>query len=431
MKTMLHGALAALVLLAGSALAGPRIDHWQTASGAKVFFVESGALPMLDVQVAFPAGAAYDPPGKAGLSALVTGQLSLGAGGLDEKQIADRLADLGAQLGGGGDQDRATVSLRTLSDPAQRMPAIELMARILQQPEFPQAVVEREKQRAIRGLEDALTRPDTLASRAFSQALYAGHPYGQVATVDSLTAIRRDDLVAFHRAHFSPDTAVVTLVGNISRAEAEAIATDLTDGLPRQAAAPALPPVPPSTGQELRIAHPAAQAHVLIGLPVLRRGDPDYFPLLLGNYTLGGGGFVSRLMQEVREQRGLAYSVYSYFVAYREAGPFQLGLQTKREQAGEALALARATLARFLAEGPSEAELVAAKANLVGGFPLRLDSSRKLLDNVAVIGFYGLPLDWLDTYRSRMQAVTAAQVRDAFARRVQPAQIVTVVVGPT
>jgi zinc protease len=429
-KRALRIAMALTVFTAGPAYAGPKIDHWVTASGARVFFVETRALPMLDVQVAFAAGGAYDPQDKAGLSGLTRGLLRLGAGGLDEKQIGEKLADLGAQLGTGGDDDRATVSLRTLSDPAQRLPAVELMARVLQQPDFPETVLSREKKRAITNLEDSLTRPDTLAARAFSQAIYGQHPYGMVATPESIDAVSRDDLVAFYRAHYAPTTAVVTLVGHVSRAEAEAIARKLTDGLPRNPAARALPPVTPPSVAEIRIAHPAAQAHVLIGSPVMRRGDTDYFPLVLGNYTLGGGGFVSRLMQEVREKRGLAYSVYSYFAAYRDAGPLQLGLQTKREQTGEALAVARNTLAKFLADGPSAEELAAAKANLVGGFPLRLDSSRKLLENVAVIGFYDLPLDWLDTYRQKMQAVSAADIRDAFARRVRPENLITVIVGP-
>jgi zinc protease len=177
------------------------------------------------------------------------------------------------------------------------------------------------------------------------------------------------------------------------------------------------------------VPHPAAQAHVLIGLPALKRGDPDFFALQVGNYTLGGGGFVSRLMHEVREKRGFAYSVYSAFLPLAQPGPFQIGLQTRKEQTGEALSVARGVLADFLAEGPDDAELLAAKQYLSGSFPLRLDSNRKLLENVAVIGFYGLPLDYLDTYVNQIEKVTAEDVRAAFARHVQPENLVTVVVG--
>ena len=166
-----------------------------------------------------------------------------------------------------------------------------------------------------------------------------------------------------------------------------------------------------------------------IGLPAIERGNPDFFPLLVGNYTLGGGGFVSRLMKEVRDKRGYAYSVYSYFAPLKQTGPFQIGLQTKRSQARDALKVTREVLTDFLKDGPSDDELAAAKANLTGSFPLRLDSNKKILDNVANIGFYGLPLDYLDQYQAKVQEVTADDVRKAFARRVRPENLITVTVA--
>ena len=181
--------------------------------------------------------------------------------------------------------------------------------------------------------------------------------------------------------------------------------------------------------QQKNIAHPASQAHIYLGLPAIERGHPDFFALQVGNYTLGGGGFVSRLVQEVRDKRGFAYSVYSYFAPLRQAGPFQIGLQTQRKQAAEAIRVVRKVLDDFLRDGPSEEELAAAKANLSGSFPLRLDSNAKLLANVAAIGFYGLPLDYLDQYRARIDAVTAAEVKAAFARHVRPADLVTITVA--
>ena len=181
--------------------------------------------------------------------------------------------------------------------------------------------------------------------------------------------------------------------------------------------------------QTIRVPHPAAQAHIAVGQPGIRRGDPDFFPLLVGNYILGGGGFVSRLTSQVREQRGYAYSVYSYFAPQRDVGPFQIGLQTKGSQADDALRVVAATLDEFLAKGPTEAELQAAKDNLINGFALRLDSNRKMLEQVAAIGSFGLPLDYLDTWRDKVRAVSAQQIRDAFRRHVSPQHLVTVVVG--
>jgi zinc protease len=185
----------------------------------------------------------------------------------------------------------------------------------------------------------------------------------------------------------------------------------------------------PSAGESVRVPHPSTQSHLLLGAPALRRDDPDYFPLLVGNYILGGGGFSSRLMTEVRSKRGLVYNVYSYFYPYAQRGPFEVGLQTRRDQAGEALKRVQDVIADFVARGPTQTELTAAKASLVGGFPLRIDTNRKLLEQLAVIGFYGLPLDWLDTYPAQLKAVTLEQIRSAFARRIDPDKLAIVVVG--
>ncbi|MQY52229.1 M16 family metallopeptidase [Rhodocyclus gracilis] len=433
-KVLAGFSVCAASVLGMPAHAGVNIEHWQAPSGARVFFVENHALPIVDVQLDFAAGTAFDPPGKAGLASLTRDLLDLGAGAQDETAIANRLADLGAQLGGGADMDRASVSLRTLSAPETRGPALAILRDVVSLPRFPAAVVEREQARTIAALKEALTRPETLAARAFWSGMYAAHPYGVQSSPASLAALTRDDLRAFHARHYTAAAATVTLVGDLSRAEAEAVARELTAALPvsdtRQTTLPPLPAPPAAPAPaESRIAHPAAQAHVLLGMPAVRRGDPDYFPLLVGNYTLGGGGFVSRLVKEVRDKNGYAYSVYSYFMPLVQPGPFTIGLQTKKTQAKAALALTRETLTTFLADGPSEEELKAAKLNLVGSFPLRLDSNRKILDNVAAIGFYRMPLDYLDRYAENVEKVTAADVRAAFARHVQPAQLTTVVVG--
>ena len=223
---------------------------------------------------------------------------------------------------------------------------------------------------------------------------------------------------------------MVALMGDVTRAQAEAIAQHLTENLPAGGASDRIPPVTirikPS---EQRIPHPASQSHILIGMPGVARNDEDYFPLYVGNYILGGGGFVSRLMNEVREKRGLAYSVYSYFMPMQQPGAFQIGLQTRKDQADEALRLVRATLRTFIDKGVTEKELIAAKQNIIGGFPLRIDSNRKILDYLSVIGFYQLPLTYLDDFTERVNKVTVMQIRDAFKRRIDPDALVTVMVG--
>lgn len=418
-----------LVLAAQLAQAGPAIESWQTTSGARVLFVENHVLPIVDIQVDFAAGTAHEVEGRAGVAPLTRALLELGAAGMDETQIASRIADVGAQLSGGVDMDRASVVLRTLAMTDKRGPAVELLRAILTRPQFPAEVFNREKARSVATLKEALTRPETIASRAFWSAMYSSHPYGRYATPQSLTALERADVLAFHAANYTAPRAIVTIVGDLARAQAEAVAEELTAALPSAPgmtalATPELPAV-----REQRISHPAAQAHLLLGLPALSRGDPDFFPLVVGNYSLGGGGFVSRLMKEVRDKRGLAYSVHSYFHPLAQLGPFQIGLQTKQAQADEALALTRTVLDAFVVQGPSEVELQAAKQNLIGSFPLRLDSNRKLLESVAVIGFYGLPLDYLDRYPENIDRVTVSDVKAAFARRVRLGHLVTVIVG--
>ncbi len=418
-------------LLSRWAGATPKIEHWLAPSGARVFFVENHDLPMLDVQIDFAAGSVRDPDGKSGVAALTSGMIDLGASDLDEREIASRLADIGAVLSGSADIERASLHLRTLSVDDKRLPALALMRSVLVAPQFPAEVLAREKARTIAGLKESAIRPEVIAARTFWRLLYPGHPYGRDVTPESVASIGRDDLVEFHRQHYTAANASVTLVGDLSRAQAQALAEELTAELPAGGAAtPGAPPVVPSTTPvEERVAHSAAQAHVLIGLPALKRGDPDFFALAVGNYTLGSGGFVSRLMREVREKRGLAYSVGSHFMPLAQSGPFEIRLQTKKAQADEALGVVRVVLQRFIADGPSVTELRAAKQNLVGSFPLRLDSNGKILDNVALIGFYGLPLDYLDRYTENVGKVSAADVRAAFARHVAIERMVTVVVG--
>ncbi|HEX8963205.1 MAG TPA: pitrilysin family protein [Rhodocyclaceae bacterium] len=414
---------------AAAAHAGVKIQHWVAPSGARVYLVETHGLPILDVKVDFSAGAAYDPPGKSGLAGLTRDLLDAGAGGMDEETLAGKFVDLGARFSGGDDYDRAGVSLRTLSAPDKRDAGMNLLRAILAQPAFPAAAFEREKARSIAEIQESDTKPEAIAGKRFAAAIYPGHPYGLTPTAPSVGSITRDDVVAFHRDHYSAKRAVVSMVGDISRGDAEALAQRLTEALPAGVPDAGIPPVTSPTETVIRVPHPASQSHIHVGLPALKRGDPDFYALQAGNYSLGGGGFVSRLMKEVREKRGYAYSVYSYFSPRKQEGPFEMGLQTKREQADAALKLADDVLADFLANGPTEQELAAAKKHLIDSLALAIDSNAKLIGYVSIIGYYGLPLTYLDDFPAKMQAVTVADVRAAFKRHVDPKHLVTVVVA--
>ncbi len=437
-------AIATFFASAGTAQAALNIQHWTLDNGARVYFVESHTIPILDVSIEFDAGSRRDPVGKAGLSSLTQAMLARGLrqatladgrneAAMSEAEISDALADVAAQRGGGAATDRAGMSMRTLVSKGERDVAIRMLARLLAQPAFPADLFARDKARTVSAIRESLTKPESIASKAFWRLAYGSHPYGVEATVESVEAISREDMQAFHRAHYVTGTAVISMIGDISRAEAEAISRELTLRLPAAVPdgkpLPVLPEVTLPQRAEERIPHPASQSHILIGMPALSRGDPDFYALTVGNYILGGGGFVSRLTKEVREKRGLAYSAYSYFSPMLQPGPYQAGLQTRKDQSDEALQVVRDSIAAWLRDGPTQAELKAAKDNLIGGFALRIDNNRKILDNISVIGYYQLPLDYLDTWTDKVAKVTVADIRAAFARKLSMDRMVTVIVG--
>lgn len=437
MQRLLQCAASLAVLLSliysGTAAALLPIQTWTLPNGARVLFVENRSLPMVDVSVDFPAGYSRDAAESSGLAGMTLGMMRLGAGGRSESDIAARLADVGAEMGTRFDADRGGYSLRTLSSEREKSQALAILADVVQRPDFPADVLDREKSRLAASLKEANSKPQSIADRAFYSAVYAGHPYGLRGSgeIDTVARLAAPDLATFYGRWYRSGWAVVAIMGDVSREEADRIARALTDGLPRaEGDAPALPAVQALSGPVVRaIEHPASQSHILVGQVGMRRDDPDYFALFVGNYVLGGGGFASRMMEEVRQKRGLAYSAYSYFAPYAEKGVFLMGAQTRKDQAEETLAVMRETLASYVAEGPTEAELDAAKKNLIGGFPLRIDSNKKIHDYLAIIGFYGLPLDYLDQFVTKIEAVTVADVRDAFLRRLDPGRMVTVVVG--
>jgi zinc protease len=430
----LFGALAGLVVLAfaGALQAGPAIQSWQTSNGARVLFVPAPDLPMLDARVVFAAGSARDGA-RNGVASLTATMLTQGAGEWDADAIAERLESVGSQLGTGAARDMAYVSARTLS----RQPALDVtldtMAAVLARPRFAEEDFERVRQNTLVGLRRDEQDPSTVGQKALYLKIFGDHPYAPdpSGTLESVAALTRDDLVDLHGRYYVGRNAVLALVGDLARNEAEAIAERIVGGLPAGEPAEPLPPVA-EVGQAAveALDFPSTQTHVYAGQPGMKRTDPDYFPLYVGNHILGGSGLVSLLMEEVREKRGLSYSVYSYFLPMAQRGPFLLGLSTKNDQAEEARAVLMDTVRRFRSEGPTQEELASAVKNITGGFPLRIASNADIVQYLAMMAFYDLPLDYLDTFSARVEAVTPEDIRDAFQRRVQPESFATVIVGP-
>ena len=432
------------LLAGGLAQAALPVQHWTQASGAKVYLVESHAIPMVDVQIDLDAGSRRDPPLQAGLASVMAGQINNGtradpkgqgpyAEGMDENRIGEAWADLGASFGVSAGADRLSFALRSLSAPDLLDQAVALAARQMAHPAFPQNLWVRDRERMIASLRESLTKPGTLAQHRFASAVYGSHPYGFRVTPESLARIEAPDLQKLHAQSLRACRASVSVVGALTRAQTDAMVQRLLALWPSESGCKPLPPVaevaPLTEAQSLSVPFDSAQAHVLIGQPGYKRNDPDFFPLLIGNHILGGGGFVSRLTEQVREKRGLSYSVYSYFSPGLHAGAFTVGLQTRPDQAAQAVAVAKEVVQNFVNDGPTDAELQAAKSNLVGGFALRIDSNRKLLDNVANMAWNRLPLNYLDQWTEQVEKVSLADVRRAMAKVLQPQRMVTVLVG--
>ena len=430
-RTYITGLFILFFFSSGIAHAAPKIETWQTSNGVEVYYVHAPELPMLDIQIVFDAGSSRDGD-KPGLATLTTGLLSQGAGGKDADAISSGFESLGAIYSADTGYDSSSVGLRSLTDETLLAKALTNLELVITKPDFPTDALERRRARTLIGLRSKQQSPGSLARDAFMDAIYNSHPYATPSegTEESIKSISRADVQAFFNKYYVANNAMVAMVGAVDRARAEAIAEQLTSILPSGNKPAPLPEVNAlQDANRIFIEHPSAQTHILVGQPGIKRGDPDYFPLYVGNHILGGGGMVSRLFSEVREKRGLSYSAYSYFSPMRFQGPFIAGLQTKTEQADEALSVLLENINQFIDKGPSNDELVASKRNITGGYPLRIDSNSKILSYVTVIGYYGLPLNYLETFNEQVNAVTVAQIRDAFKRRLMPDKLVTVLVG--
>ncbi len=435
--------LSALLLLGGcanqtprpeataSAASGPTIEQWTTRNGTRVLFVEARELPMVDLYLMIDAGSARDGE-RPGLARLTANLLEAGADGLDLAELADRFEQLGAEFSASAGRSSASLSLRSLSDPAILEPALNNFARILQRPDFPEADLRREVARTLVSLRAQRQSPGAVAGNLVWQTLYADHPYAHnpLGSEASLAALGRSDLQQFHARHYTGANSVLAIVGDLDRAAAEAVAEAAVGGLPSGSHHPSLPiATPPAQGEHRVQSHPSAQSHIHVGLPLLGLDDPDHFALLVGNHILGGGSFTSRIFAQVRDQRGLAYSARSSITPLHGHGPLLLSMQTANANADAALELLFNLLDDFITEGPSEAELVLAQRNITGGFALNIDNNRKIVAQVAAIGFNERPLDWLDRYNEAVNAVTVEQIRDAFQRRVDPQRMSVIRVG--
>jgi len=408
------------------------VQRWQTQAGARVLFVEAHELPMFDLRVTFAAGSARDG-NTPGLALMTNAMLNEGVPGKDVDAIARGFEGLGADFSNGSYRDMGVASLRSLVEPAKREPAMALFSEVLGRPTFPAASVARIKNQLLAGFEYQKQNPSHLANEAFMSALYGAHPYAHDSegNPNAIKAITVEQMRAFHKRAYAAGNAVIALVGDLDRSQAEALAEQVSQALPKGPALPPIQPAKPPAAIARHIEFPSKQTHLLIGQLGIERNDPDYAALTMGNQILGGGGFGTRLMTEVRERRGLSYGVYSGFSPMQAQGPFTIGLQTRAQVSQGTLELVRQVLRDYLRDGPTEAELTAAKKELAGSFPLSNASNASIVGQLGSMGFYNLPASYLEDFMAQSQQLTAAQVKEAMRRHLNVDDMLVITAGPT
>ncbi|MES2141793.1 MAG: pitrilysin family protein [Pseudomonadota bacterium] len=408
------------------------IEHWTTKNGIPVYFVAKSQIPMVDIGIVFRAGSAYDGTSP-GIAQFTAQMLDQGTHNLNADQIATRFESVGAHYNAAINQDMAILNLRSLSSPQFFNSSFNTFVDIVSRANFPQVAIDRIKKQTEVALQQEAQTPTAIARNAFYQALYNHHSYAVplLGTNQSIKKITSTKLIDFYQRYYVAKNAVIAIVGNVTKAKAVSLAEQLAIALPQGEKATLLPaiPTPQLTTYLHKIAYPSQQSTIFLGQIGITLKDPNYFPLILGNQILGGGILTSQLFTEVRNKRGLCYGISSRFNTLEAGGPFIIVLQTRNDQASTALTVTQSVLKKFIEKGPSEKELEAAKQALIGSFPLTIANNAAILGNLEKIGFYKLPLTYLDSYREKLNNVNINQVRYAFQKHINPKKLLIVMLG--
>ncbi len=399
-------------------------------NGMVLLTSEQRALPMVSIALMMDAGSRYEPASQAGLANLAAKLLTYGTTRRTALQISDTLDFMGASLETGCGQNVANVSMTVLKKDLTA--GLELLAEVLTQSTFPQPEIDRQKQAIIASIKASEEEPGALASKAFSSALFPQSPYGRPVegTEASVKTLQQKSLQEFFKRYYRPNRSIIAVVGDVSEQEiAQALNTALRNWSKGEPGGKTLVPTRTGASQNVRVNKELTQANIILGHNGVTRGNPDYYALQVTNYILGGGGFSSRVMDSIRNERGLAYSVYSYFAAEKSHGSFELAMQTKNETALEAIRIARDEIQRIREQLVSEQELNDAKDFLIGSFPLRFDTNRRVAGFLAQVEYFQLGLDYPDRYPELVRKVTREDVQRVAKQYLQPESLTTVIVG--
>jgi zinc protease len=407
-----------------------RVQHVVSPSGVVAWLVEDYAVPLVAMDYSFHGGAAQDPQGKAGAASLLAGMLDEGGGDLDAEAFHRALDDHAIRLSFNAERDDFGGRLQTLSRHTGK--AFELLALAVNAPRFDAAPLERVRGQINAMLKRESKEPDAMAAQAWRRAAWPGHPYsrasrGELGEVDAVT---REDLVALHKRLLARDTLKIAVVGAIDAATLAGHLDAVFAGLPQTSALTPVPAIEVSgLGQRVVVDFDVPQANIRFGRPGVARRDPDYITAMVVNHILGGGSFTSRLFQEVREKRGLTYSVYSTLTT-ADSSPSLIGAtSTKNERAGEALAVIEAECVRLALEGPTEDELDKAKKFLIGSYALRFDTSTKIAGHLQQLQREGFDAGYLDRRNAEVAAVTLEDARRVAKRLIDDGRMLVAIVG--
>ena len=422
--------LFCLCLQPHTASAMPPVQRTLLPSGLILLVGEEHSLPFVTLQLLIDSGSRRDPSGEEGLASLTARGLLLGTSEHTVNQVNEELDFMGASLNSSSGKDYVTLSLQILKKDLDK--GLDLFMEVLTKPTFPEEEINREVEKTLAAIQSEEDQPEEVAEKAFLKALFLNSPYGHPVqgTKESVSKVTREGIVRFYRSYYHPHSAILTVVGDITDAEIKTKLIPRLEKWPRGE----IPKLPFATtfekGQKtVKIDRPITQANVIVGHAGVSRENPDFYALTVMNYILGGGGFASRLMEEIRNKRGLAYSVASFFDPGKYPGSFQIVLQTKNASAKEAISLSLQQMERIRKEFVSEKDLEAAKKYLIGSFPMRLDTQGKLANFLSQVEYYGLGLDYPKKYPSLIRSVTREDILSAAKKYLHPKKYVLVIVA--
>ncbi len=407
-----------------------KIQQIKSPGGIDAWLVQEHAVPLIALRFVFEGGSSQNPPGKEGVANFLSSMMDEGAGDLDSHKFQERMEELAFRMSFEDARDGFYGSFETLT--ANRDPSIEMLRLAMNQPRFDADAVERVRKQLLSGLAFAAKNPNRVAGAAWSAQAFPGHPYGLPSdgTPESIAKITRDDLEAFRKRNFARDNLKVVAVGDITPEQLGALIDRVFGELPAKADLTPVAAAVPEAKERVQVVHmDVPQSVVQFGAPGIAREDDDFMAAFVLNQILGGGGFASRLTEEVREKRGLAYSVYSYLQPYRRAAVFAGGVATKNEEVGRSLDVIRGELRRMAEEGPTPEELQNAKDYLTGSFALRFDTNAKIANQLLGFLFEGYGIDYIDKRNALVNAVTLQDVKRVAARLLKADELIVTVVG--